>query len=189
METFIIVGLGNPGREYATTRHNVGWLALDFIAKELGIKISKIKFKATYGETITNGKKIILLKPQTFMNSSGISVKAAAEYYKIRPQNIIVISDDINLQSNKIRIRKSGSDGGHNGLANIIYMLESNSFPRIRIGVSDRENTAIPLADWVLGNLSEEELSGLAKRLPDVYGASVLITEGKIDLAMSKYNG
>ena len=121
METFIIVGLGNPGREYATTRHNVGWIALDFIAKELGIKISKIKFKATYGETITNGKKIILLKPQTFMNSSGISVKAAAEYYKIRPQNIIVISDDINLQSNKIRIRKSGSDGGHNGLANIIY--------------------------------------------------------------------
>lgn len=189
METFLIVGLGNPGLKYETTRHNAGWLALDFIAEKLNVKISKLKFEATYGETVYNGKKIILMKPQTFMNASGRSVKAAADFYKIPTQNIIIISDDINLKSNKLRIRKSGSDGGHNGLANIIYMLNDNNFPRIRIGVSDRENGNIPLADWVLGNFSKEDLEGLEKRFDDIYNSVILITEGKTDSAMNRYNG
>lgn len=189
METFLIVGLGNPGKKYERTRHNVGWMAVDFVAEKFGVKISKIKFKSTYGETTENGKKFVFLKPQTFMNLSGEAVKAAADFYKIPPQNIIVISDDINLKSNVLRIRKSGRDGGHNGLANIIYMLCSDTFPRIRVGVSDRENSNIPLADWVLGTLSDDELDGLIKRLDDVYNAILLIADGKTDLAMSRYNG
>lgn len=189
METILVVGLGNPGKKYERTRHNVGWIALDYIAEKTGVKISKIKFKATYGETVIDGKKFVFLKPQTFMNLSGEAVKAAADFYKIPPEKIIVISDDINLPSNVVRIRKSGRDGGHNGLASIIYMLVSDEFPRIRIGVSDRENSAIPLADWVLGTFSEEEYKGLISRLDDVYNAILLIADGKTDLAMSKYNG
>lgn len=189
MDTILIAGLGNPGIKYETTRHNVGWLVLDYIAEKLGVKISKIKFKSTYGETVYTGRKFILLKPQTFMNASGEAVKAAADFYKIPPQNIIVISDDINLSSNKIRIRKSGSDGGHNGLKNIIYMLNSDCFPRIRIGVSDRDNSNVPLADWVLGNLSEEDFKGLQSRMDDIYNAVLLIADGKTDEAMNKYNG
>jgi len=113
MDTYLIVGLGNPGNKYEFTRHNAGWLALDYISDKLNVKISKIKFKATYGETIYCGKKIILIKPQTFMNASGESVKAASDFYKIPVQNIIVISDDINLGNSRLRIRKSGRDGGH----------------------------------------------------------------------------
>ena len=189
METFLIVGLGNPGKEYQYTRHNVGWMVLDYIADKLNVKIKKIKFKATYGETVYNDKKLILLKPQTFMNLSGESVKAAADFYKIPTKNIIVISDDIYLEKNKVRIRKFGSNGGHNGLGNIIYMLNSDQFPRIRIGVSDRENSEIPLKDWVLGNMSEDDLKGLSEKLDKIFNAVLLITEGETDLAMSKYNG
>lgn len=189
METFLIVGLGNPGKKYERTRHNVGWTVLDSVAEKFGVKISKIKFKSTYAEATENGKKFVLLKPQTFMNLSGEAVKAAADFYKIPPRNIIVISDDINLKSNVLRIRKSGRDGGHNGLANIIYMLNSDTFPRIRVGVSDRENSNIPLADWVLGTLSNEEFEGLKNRFDDIYNAILLISDGKTDLAMSRYNG
>ncbi len=189
MDTYLIVGLGNPGNKYEFTRHNAGWLALDYISDKLNVKISKIKFKATYGETIYCGKKIILIKPQTFMNASGESVKAASDFYKIPVQNIIVISDDINLGNSRLRIRKSGRDGGHNGLANIIYMMNSDNFPRIRIGVSDRDNNNIPLADWVLGTFSKEELDGISSRFEDIFNAAIMIVNGETDSAMSRYNG
>lgn len=187
MENFLIVGLGNPGKEYYATRHNAGWLALDYIAEKLDVKIKKIKFKATYGETVWQGKKLILLKPQTYMNASGESVMAAADYYNIPPQNILVIHDDISLPSNKLRIRKKGSAGGHNGLKSIIYLLNSDEFPRIKIGVSDRKDSG-NLKDWVLGTFSKEEQKGLSEKFEDICDAAQLICQGKIEEAMAKYN-
>lgn len=188
MENFLIVGLGNPGKEYYATRHNAGWLALDYIAEQLQVKIKKIKFKATYAEAVCNGKKLILLKPQTYMNASGESVMAAADYYHISPENILVIHDDISLPSNKLRIRKKGSAGGHNGLKSIIYLLNSDEFPRIKIGVADRRDSS-DLKDWVLGTFSKEEQKGLLEKFESIYDAAMLITEGKIEQAMAKYNG
>lgn len=189
MDTFLVVGLGNPGKKYEMTRHNVGWIAVDYIAKKFGTKIKKLKFQSTYTEVIENGKKIVLQKPQTFMNLSGQSVLAAKDYYNIPDSNIIIICDDISLPSNKLRIRRTGSDGGHNGLKSIIYLLESDQFPRIKIGVSDRQNPNMELADWVLGKLTSEEQKGLNSRLDDIFDAVMLITEGKTDEAMAKYNG
>lgn len=187
MENFLIVGLGNPGKEYYTTRHNAGWLALDYIAEKLNVTIKKIKFKATYAETVSEGKKLILLKPQTYMNASGESVMAAADYYLIAPENILVIHDDISLPSNKLRIRKKGSAGGHNGLKSIIYLLNSDAFPRIKIGVSDRNDTS-DLKDWVLGTFSKEEQKGLQENFEKIYDAAMMIAHGKIEEAMAKYN-
>lgn len=186
---YIIVGLGNPGNEYALTRHNAGWIAIDHIAAELGVKINRIKFKSVCADVNIGGKKVLLMKPQTFMNNSGQAVSDAARFYKIPPQNIIVICDDINLPTARLRIRQKGSDGGHNGLKSIICLLNSNEFPRIRIGVSDRTNPNIDLADWVLGTFSESEQKALAARLDDIYNAAILFTENKPELAMSRYNG
>ena len=187
MENFLIVGLGNPGKEYYATRHNAGWLALDYIAEQLKVKIKKIKFKTTYAETVYVGKKLILLKPQTYMNASGEAVMAAADYYHISPENILVIHDDISLPSNKLRIRKKGSAGGHNGLKNIIYLLRSENFPRIKIGVADRKDQS-DLKDWVLGTFTKEEQRGLLENFDDIYKAALLICEGKIEEAMAQYN-
>ena len=120
---YLIAGLGNPGREYEKTRHNVGFIAIDYLAQQLGINMSKLKFKAVCGEGFIGTEKCILLKPQTFMNLSGQSVREAAEFYKIEPQNIIVLYDDVNLDVGKVRIRPSGSAGGHNGMKNIIYLI------------------------------------------------------------------
>ncbi|PWM46497.1 MAG: aminoacyl-tRNA hydrolase [Clostridiales bacterium] len=184
---YLIVGLGNPGKQYENTRHNVGWILLDKIARECGVKIKKIKFKSTYCEAEIAGKKVILMKPQTFMNLSGQSVFEAARYYDVPVSNIIVLCDDTALPFNKLRIRRSGSAGGHNGLKNIIYLLESDQFPRIRFGVSDKPNGA-DLADWVLGSFSAKECKTIEERSNDVYDAVKLIVEKNIDAAMAKYN-
>ena len=189
METFLIAGLGNPGPQYCNTRHNAGWLALDYLAGKCGVKINKIKFKSTYGETVLEGKKFIFLKPQTFMNLSGQAVTACTDFYHIPPEKIIVISDDISLPTGRLRVRRSGSDGGHNGLKNIIYLLGTDQFPRIKIGVSDRTNPQIPLADWVLGAMQEEELKRIHSRFDDIYNAVFLIADGNIGDAMALCNG
>jgi len=183
---FILVGLGNPGSDYEYTRHNVGWRALDYIAKECGVKIKKIKFKATYAEAVIQGKKVLLLKPQTFMNLSGEAVMSAANYYNIPPERIIVIQDDIALPCAKLRIRRKGSDGGHNGLKNIIYLLNSDEFPRIKIGVSNKENGN--LKDWVLGNFSKEDDKLIVSRFPDVLKAVELIVNDNTEQAMALFN-
>lgn len=185
---YIIVGLGNPGIKYEYTRHNVGWLAIDSIAKKENIKINRLKFKSLCGEGNVCGKKVLFLKPQTFMNLSGEAVFAAAGFYKIPPERIFVICDDIALPSNKLRIRRQGSDGGHRGLRSIIMLLNSDRFPRLKIGVSDRENPNMDLKDWVVGDFSDSELESLEKRYPDICEIAELFVSNDLDKAMAKYN-
>ena len=181
----LIVGLGNPGREYEKTRHNVGFVAIDYLAEQAGIKLGKIKFKGIYGEGFIGNEKCILLKPQTFMNLSGESVRDAAEFYKIPPEDIIVIYDDVNLETGKVRIRPNGSAGGHNGMKSIIYLLNSDNFPRIRFGVGAPQHD---LADHVLGRFNEQDginVTNAIKRIEDII--SVMISKD-ISEAMSRFN-
>jgi len=185
---FIIVGLGNPGKQYEKTRHNVGFMSLDYIAKDLNIKINKLKFKSLSQETVISGKKVLFLKPQTYMNNSGIAVYEAAEYYNVPIENILTLEDDVALPSNRLRIRKNGSHGGHNGLKSIINMLESENFTRIKIGVGDRIHPQIQLADWVTGALSASEMKGFTENLPNIYEAVLMIVNGETENAMAKFN-
>ncbi len=186
---WMIVGLGNPGKKYEFTRHNVGWMALDAFAEEQGVKINRIRFRALCGECIIDGKKILLMKPQTFMNLSGEAVSEACNYYNIPPEKVIVVCDDVALPFNRIRIRAKGSGGGHNGLKNIISLLGSDQFFRVRIGVSDRADLTTDLADWVLGSFSGTEKKKLSERFNDTNEILKLIVSGQSNDAMSRYNG
>jgi len=186
---YIIAGLGNPGKKYEFTRHNIGWMALDSFAESEGIKINRIRFRALCGEGIVAGKKVLLMKPQTFMNLSGEAVAEACNYYNIAPDRVLVLCDDVAIPFNRIRIRTKGSAGGHNGLKNIIAMLGSDQFPRVRIGVSDRSDETTDLADWVLGSFSGTEKKKLNDRFKDTKEIIKLIVDGRTDDAMSRYNG
>ena len=155
--TFIVAGLGNPGKDYDGTRHNAGFAAMDYIAEKTGEKIQKAKFESLVAEATIGGVRVLLMKPQTFMNCSGTAISAAADFYKIAPENVIVICDDITQNPGKMRIRKSGSAGGHNGLKSIIAFLDSQNFRRIRIGVGAKPNPDYDLADWVLGKFSKDD--------------------------------
>jgi PTH1 family peptidyl-tRNA hydrolase len=186
---YLLIGLGNPGLKYYTTRHNVGFLSIDYISQKLGVNINKLKFKSLCGEAAVDGKKILLMKPQTFMNNSGEAVAEAASFYHIPPEHILVIHDDIALSSCRLRIRKSGSAGGHNGLKSIISFLNSDNFPRIKIGVSDRQNPEMDLADWVTGELTKTDKEELFKKFENIYQSALLVFNGNIEMAMSKYNG
>ena len=186
---WIIVGLGNPGKKYEFTRHNVGWMALDAFADKLGIKINRIRFRALCGECIIDGKKVLLMKPQTFMNLSGEAVIEACNYYNIAPDHVLVVCDDVALPFNRIRIRQKGSAGGHNGLKNIILHLGNDCFPRVRIGVSDRGDPTTDLADWVLGTFSGTEKKKLSERFSDTNDILTLIVNNRLEDAMSRYNG
>lgn len=183
---YLIAGLGNPGREYEKTRHNVGFTAIDYLAYDKNINISKIKFKGVYGDGIIAGEKCILLKPQTFMNLSGESVREAAEYFKIEPNNIIIIYDDVDIEPGKIRIRPKGSAGGHNGMKSIIYQLQSDEFPRVRFGVGKAEHGMV---NHVLGKFSEEDgvkVSDAIRQLPAIIDS---IIKNGVNDAMNKFNG
>lgn len=155
---YLVVGLGNPGKQYDMTRHNIGFHTIDYIADKYSAKLKKLKFKSVYGETDINGEKVYLVKPQTFMNLSGEAVGEMARFYKIPPENVIVISDDISLNCGRIRIRQKGSAGGHNGLKSIIYHLNTDVFPRVKIGVGAPTNENYDLADFVLGRFTREEI-------------------------------
>ncbi|MBQ3897377.1 MAG: aminoacyl-tRNA hydrolase, partial [Clostridia bacterium] len=148
---FIIAGLGNPGREYEQTRHNIGFIAANAIAEAHGVKIDRLKFKALTATCVIGTEKVLLMKPQTFMNNSGEAIGEAARFYKVPPENILIIADDISLPPGTLRIRRKGTAGGHNGLKSIINHLDSTEFPRIKIGVGDRENPDEELMDYVLG--------------------------------------
>ncbi|MFA7637663.1 MAG: aminoacyl-tRNA hydrolase, partial [Monoglobales bacterium] len=137
---YIIVGLGNPGAKYETTRHNMGFITIDYLSRELNIPVNRLGFKSLYGQGVIGGEKVILVKPQTFMNLSGQTVKEIVDFFKVPAENLIVIYDDINIPLGKLRIRPFGSDGGHNGMKNIIYLLQSDKFPRIRVGVGMPDN-------------------------------------------------
>ena len=185
---YIVVGLGNPGRQYENTRHNAGFISLDYIADELGVKINRIKFKSTVGEAKISGRRCLLMKPSTFMNLSGQAVTEAMRFYKLPPQNVIVISDDISLEPGIIRIRRKGSDGGQKGLQNIIYLSGSDEFPRVKVGIGKKPHPDYELKDWVLSRFTDKDKKLIADRLPDVKGAVELIVDGKIDEAMNRYN-
>ncbi len=185
---YIIVGLGNPGRQYETTRHNTGFICIDRLAQKHSISIKKLKFKSIIGEGRIQGKRCLLIKPQTFMNSSGEAVRDASEFYKIPPENIIIIYDDISLDPGKLRIRRKGSDGGHNGIKSIIYHLKSDNFPRVKVGVGAKPNPEYDLADWVLSHFSTAEANLVKQAADNVVGAIELMVQGNIDKAMSDYN-
>ena len=155
--SWLIVGLGNPGEKYRMTRHNAGFLTLDYLAERWGARIDRAKFHALCGEATVGAHRVLLMKPQTLMNASGTAVGEAAAFYKVAPENVIVISDDITQSPAKIRIRKKGSAGGHNGLKDIISHLGSDAFPRIRIGVGEKPHPDYDLAAWVLSDFSKEE--------------------------------
>lgn len=185
---YIIVGLGNPGKQYENTRHNAGFISLDYIADELGVKINKIKFKSTVGEAKISGKRCLLMKPSTYMNLSGQAVTEAMRFYKLPPQNVIIISDDISLNVGVIRIRRKGSDGGQKGLQNIIYLSGSDEFPRVKVGIGKKPHPDYELKDWVLSRFTDKDKKLIAERLPDIKGAVELMVDGNIDEAMNRYN-
>ena len=185
---YIIAGLGNPGAKYEMTRHNAGFLAIDMLAMKQNKEIKRLKFHALTCDAEIEGKKCLLMKPQTFMNNSGEAIGEAAKFYKIPPQNIIVLSDDISLDVGKIRIRRKGSAGGHNGLKSIIAHLGSEDFPRVKIGVGKKTNAYMDLADWVLGRFPKELEPQLKEALENADGAISLIVQDKFDRAMNLYN-
>lgn len=185
---FVIVGLGNPGKKYENTRHNVGFMAIDALAEKYGISISEKKHKALCGSGIIEGMKVLLVKPQTYMNLSGESVAEVLNFYKLDPEEeMLVIYDDISLAPGNIRIRKKGSAGGHNGIKSLIAHAGTQGFMRIKIGVGEKPS-GWDLADYVLGHFSEEDTVKLKEIMPDVIQAAVLMTQGDVQKAMNDYN-
>lgn len=182
----MIVGLGNPGKQYEFTRHNAGFLCLDYLAAKYNIKVNKIKFKSLVGEGNIGGEKVILLKPTTFMNLSGEALVQAAGFYKVDVSDIIVVYDDISLPIGSLRIREKGSAGGHNGMKNIIYLLGKDNFPRIRLGVGT--NGERDLADYVLGKFSKEEMKGFSASVENAVEAIEYMVKGDTPKAMNLYN-
>ena len=185
---FIIAGLGNPGKEYERTRHNVGFVAVDFIAQAHGVKIDRVKYRALICEVNIGAKRGLLMKPQTFMNLSGAAIAEAASFYKIPPERVLVLVDDISLAPGGLRIRRKGSAGGHNGLKSIIAELGSQDFPRIKLGVGEKPTPETDLASWVLGKMPESDNKAFLDILPSVRDASELCVRGEIDAAMCRYS-
>ena len=186
--THLVVGLGNPGDKYTFTRHNTGFLALDFIAEKCGVKVDRVRFKSLCADTRIGEHRVLLMKPQTFMNLSGDAVRKAADFYKVPPERIIVLFDDISLAPGRLRIRKTGSAGGHNGIKSIIGNI-GQDFPRVKIGVGEKPRPEYDLADWVLSRLTQAEKKAVEARYDDICGALELMMKGQFDTAMSRYNG
>ena len=184
----MIVGLGNPGTKYETTRHNVGFCAIDYIANKLSVCPDKLKYQGLYCRAKMAGEEVILLKPQTFMNESGKSVAQFASFFKIPPENIIVIFDDVLLDVGKLRIRRKGSHGGHNGIKSIVNLLGSEEFPRVKIGVGKKPHPDYDLADWVLSTLPAKDRETISGNMDKVYDAVCDIIRGDFEKAMGKYN-
>lgn len=185
---FIVCGLGNPGTQYENSRHNTGFMALDTLAEQLHADVKKLKFKSLTADVNIEGKHCLLMKPTTFMNNSGEAVVEALNFYKLPPENLLVMYDDISLDVGRMRIRKKGSDGGHNGIKSIIYLTGRDTFPRIKIGVGAKPSPDYDLAAWVLGMFPKEQGETLLKTFDNAAAAAKLIVAGKIDEAMNKYN-
>lgn len=185
---FIVAGLGNPDRKYAFTRHNSGFLCVDALAEKENFTIKKLKFRSLVGDAVLGGHRCLVMKPQTYMNNSGEAIRDAAEFYKIPPEHILVIFDDISLDVGKLRIRRKGTDGGHNGIKSIIYHLNSDRFPRIKIGVGKKPHPDYDLADWVLSEFKKDEEAPLKSAIDNACNAVELMLNGQIDEAMNQYN-
>lgn len=186
---WMLVGLGNPGSAYEKTRHNVGFRAVELLAKQAGVKIDRAKCRAFVRQCELAGKKVLLVKPQTYMNNSGQAVWLAAQYYKIPKERIIVLSDDVSLPVGRIRVRAEGSAGGHNGLKSIIQHLGSEGFPRVKIGVGAKPHPDYDLADWVLSNFTPDEEKLLAPAIENAAAAALEILQNGTFSAANKYNG
>lgn len=185
---YIAVGLGNPGKKYENTRHNTGFIAIDKIAEKYGCNINRLKYNALTAECVIAGKKVLLMKPQTFMNLSGEAVTQAMSFYKIPAEKVVIIFDDISLDVGRMRIRRKGSDGGQRGVRSIIGLSGSENFPRIKIGIGEKPHSGWQLSDWVLSRFTKEELETLDKVTDNACKALEYIVSGNIDKAMSEYN-
>ena len=185
---YIVACLGNPGKQYENTRHNVGFIAADQIAEKRGFKIDRLRFQSLTGEVMIAGKKVLFLKPSTFMNLSGQAVVEAMNFYKIPIEKVIVIHDDVTLAPGRLRIRQKGSDGGHNGLKNIIYLSGKNTFPRVKIGVGDKPHPDYDMADWVLGVPNADDRKLIEEAILKINDAIELIVKGDLNEAMNRYN-
>lgn len=183
---YIIAGLGNPGKKYENTRHNMGFIAIDLLAQKYDIKVNKIRFKALTGEGRIAGQKVLLVKPQTYMNLSGESIRMALDYYKEPTENLIVIYDDIDIPTGSIRIRKKGSAGTHNGMRSILYQIQSEDFPRIRVGIGSGKKD--DLVSYVIGGVTKSEKELLKDSLTKAADAAACIVEKGIEKAMNEYN-
>lgn len=188
-ESWLIVGLGNPGREYEKTRHNCGFRALDVLAGKLGCKVDKLKFQGLYCQTDYQGKKLFLLKPQTYMNLSGRSVLQLSAFFQVPPKRIIVMFDDISLEPGRLRVRPDGSAGGHNGIKSIIQEVGSQDFPRVKIGVGAKPHAEYDLADWVLSTFSAQEEKALTPALERAADAALAIIDHGVPEAANRFNG
>ena len=186
--THIVVGLGNPGGEYLHTRHNAGFLAIDYICQKYGARTNKSAHKGLCGEATIGGKRVLLVKPQTFMNLSGESVRAVLDFYKIKPENLIIIYDDISLDVGRLRVRRDGSAGGHNGIKSIIANIGTQVFPRIKVGVGQKPHPDYDLASWVLSEFKNDELKALEGTFPSVCEGLEKILTASIDDAMQICN-
>ena len=188
-ETWLIVGLGNPGKEYERSRHNAGFRALDLLADSLGCRIDKAKFQGLYGQTTYKGIKLLLLKPMTYMNLSGRSVLQLSAFFKVPPQRIIVLFDDISLEPGRLRIRADGSAGGHNGIKSIISEVGSQDFPRVKIGVGAKPHPEFDLADWVLSSFTAQEEKALEPALKRAGEAALAVIDHGVPEAANRFNG
>ncbi|MBR0443078.1 MAG: aminoacyl-tRNA hydrolase [Clostridia bacterium] len=187
--THLIVGLGNPGDKYYLTRHNAGFLMMDYLSQRLGVKIDRSKFKALTAEATIGGKRVLLMKPQTFMNASGEAVQAAAAFYKIPMENILVFSDDISLDVGRVRVRRKGSDGGQRGLRSIITLMNCDEFSRMRFGIGEKPHPDYDLADWVLSEFNKAEQEQLFASFEKAYDGMLRVLDGDVDGAMQLCNG
>ncbi len=185
---YLIAGLGNPGKEYEATRHNAGFMAIDALLKDSEIVLNKHKFESEFATASLEGKKVIILKPLTYMNNSGEAIGAISKFYKIPPEKCIIIFDDISLDVGKIRIRRKGSAGGHNGIKSIISHLNSEDFPRIKIGVGEKPDKDYDLKDWVLGNIPKVQKEEFDKACSNAAKAVKEILKNSIDSAMNKFS-
>ena len=186
--THIVVGLGNPGKEYTYNRHNAGFMCMDVICDKYRARVDKAKFKALVGECNIAGKHVLLMKPQTFMNNSGEAIREAADFYNVPAENIIVIFDDISIGVGKLRIRRKGSAGGHNGIKSVIEHLSTNEFPRIKLGVGEKPSPEYDLINWVLGNIPESDRKAMSEAYSNAADALEVMLSGDVDRAMNKYN-
>ena len=187
--THIVVGLGNPGLKYVNTRHNAGFIATDYLADKLSVRVDRSRFQALVAEATIAGKRVLLMQPQTFMNNSGYAVCEAASFYKIAAENIIVISDDVNLDVGRLRVRESGSAGGQKGLNDIIVQMGTDKIPRIRIGVGKKPHPDYDMANWVLGVFPEADRKAIDELMPVVYEGLSKLLLGDVATAMQICNG
>lgn len=185
---YLIVGLGNPGRKYEKTRHNAGFIAIDALSAKHSIRVDRVKWNALTGDGTIGGHRCLLMKPQTFMNNSGEAVTQAMRFYKLAPEQVIVILDDITLDPGVMRIRRKGSDGGQKGMRSIIQLSGSDQFPRIKLGVGKKPHPDYELADWVLSDFSANERKQLDEAVTNAVDAVALMVDGKTDEAMNKFS-